>query len=1598
MRPLARRHSAHAALSLLLALGLALTVVSGLPVSEPSGEQVQQVPLEPVAGEPQLPSDQDLGRPGVQIKVPFPNEAEFLLTAGNERWNVRNRPLGTLAAGYGHEDDAVHDVLTATARYEPTGAATFVGGVVAADRKPLDVAVLGPGEDRSQTWYVTRYDDSSVEVVGPIESGMPARYVYGPSVLAPGGYVGGTVVADAAGSTGVVVVLVQRDGTLRRWSHDGGDETRTSVVGDVGAPTVAAVSRTYTPFSSSPRFGRITDRVPEASTTAMVVLTETGEVVPYRVDNAPDPLTPVTELNRLSTFRADLKGPAGLAGALVDFDFSCVRSDHNVEAGTAVTGGAATLLACGAGTARTDEPDTVSLGRLSVAVATNPGGSGEVEVLTVGDLVRENPDAAGLFLVQTEIRKDYGCDSASPYAPGSFDVRTVVGVTHLACVDVTDHARVLDYMQPVSSTALQQIGDAIGREPEYSDGIYPFRRTTYDRLYEPGDGTPATGEVPLQRMTYDQVSSPTIQLEFPCALLVGRPANPAYSMDDCDPSTPGPATNPATNPAQPPYNWKSYAIAAYATSSAGGRKVVVQTAPAYASPNDRTMLAAGQPGPFGPRYDFDNFAWTVEAAVLKAKDLERLRAENGIDVEALDRYAVPPGADAPPLFLAQVPRPASTEVVLEFTDTDPDLETSPSVPVAVLQAPPTVEGLGQQTDFTPEFAVGTDSGVGSSQGKSTRLGAHVEASATFTVGVGALGNNIKAGGGWSVGFEFMNEVEKSLTQVVEVSRTEAYGGSFAYHTVVTRAIKEHVWEGTVVSDPTGLATGSTLDYRLPAGEVTQSIPLPWLKQNQPGLYGENGLFRESLDRLVDYATIGDPRTYLPGAAEEDGEPASVLAGQGGPCKGSFAGPDNPTSFTGDLPAVIDPTNPFYSEAPKQPVGPSIVMSGEHQVSVGNDLTEGAAIGITNATERALLSSKSFDFSASGIFKASVETSAGVAAELELEVSAGIDSGWSESAGVTETLAEGSELSTVMGNIPFDTAIGDWVEREDYTWRMFMCKAQLGPVGTNAEVWLQGYVVDDYSGAGGVTDLAPVEGVAPTGSEVVRADPTGTPDDAALPCVPDRPDDVNRFRWDHPAGTMRRYELQFENVSGGGARRHLVDEWSEPDEFNDTIRRYPGDDRPALEDRTDCADVPAADFTDGDLYRWRLLAEGFVENQEQSDWQFFRAQVWPEDQQLVLRTPLVNADDSVTLDVVDPAGVTSLRHDVVVRDVDTGAVVDEGTGVGGSHRTATLPPGDYVAEVVGYNAHRHQDGTRVETPVEEAPFTVGAPMAAQFELSGCPAGCTTADTIQFTDRSRSVGATLVSWRWDFGDGTVKRVQDPTHRYAAPSGPDGYDVTLTVKDSLGRTDTTSQQVVVADTDGDADDDGVPDDTDNCATVPNPGQRDTDGDGDGNPCDLTPNGDEDGDAVDDAVDNCPGTANPKQADNDGDGVGDVCDQTPDGDKPLEVRVGDGGRVDEGQAPTYAVFKLRLDAPADRIVTASYRTADRAARSGRDYAGKAGTVTWQPGEQTKRVRVRILGDRLDERTERFVLLLPGTTGGVAVADGYGIVAIVDDDPPKDR
>ncbi|MCW8875472.1 MAG: pre-peptidase C-terminal domain-containing protein [Kangiellaceae bacterium] len=67
------------------------------------------------------------------------------------------------------------------------------------------------------------------------------------------------------------------------------------------------------------------------------------------------------------------------------------------------------------------------------------------------------------------------------------------------------------------------------------------------------------------------------------------------------------------------------------------------------------------------------------------------------------------------------------------------------------------------------------------------------------------------------------------------------------------------------------------------------------------------------------------------------------------------------------------------------------------------------------------------------------------------------------------------------------------------------------------------------------------------------------------------------------------------------------------------------------------------------------------------------------------------------------------------------------------------------------------------------------------------------TVNFTDQSTDSDGNIVSRSWSFGDGNSSSATNPTHTYASSGS---YNVTLTVTDNDGLTDTSSQSIQVSD----------------------------------------------------------------------------------------------------------------------------------------------------------------------------------------------------------
>ncbi|MFO1532716.1 MAG: thrombospondin type 3 repeat-containing protein [Thermoplasmatota archaeon] len=205
-------------------------------------------------------------------------------------------------------------------------------------------------------------------------------------------------------------------------------------------------------------------------------------------------------------------------------------------------------------------------------------------------------------------------------------------------------------------------------------------------------------------------------------------------------------------------------------------------------------------------------------------------------------------------------------------------------------------------------------------------------------------------------------------------------------------------------------------------------------------------------------------------------------------------------------------------------------------------------------------------------------------------------------------------------------------------------------------------------------------------------------------------------------------------------------------------------------------------------------------------------------------------------------------------------------------TVTFTGGPWTGSVCHDVVVHNRPPVAIPTPI----LVMGA-QARMYDFGGDPDG------------------TVVSWLWNWGDGTTSNAGRFTNHMYSSDG--NYDVCLTTTDNEGSTHTGCVLVHVEIPKSwlDTDLDGVPDAADSCPEVPNNEQADANHDGVGDACQDLPPGidstvprapvvagetDVDYDGATDAVDNCPMVPNRDQKDTDGDGLGDFCDFDLDGD----------------------------------------------------------------------------------------------------------------------
>ncbi|UCF11871.1 MAG: PKD domain-containing protein [Thermoplasmatales archaeon] len=83
------------------------------------------------------------------------------------------------------------------------------------------------------------------------------------------------------------------------------------------------------------------------------------------------------------------------------------------------------------------------------------------------------------------------------------------------------------------------------------------------------------------------------------------------------------------------------------------------------------------------------------------------------------------------------------------------------------------------------------------------------------------------------------------------------------------------------------------------------------------------------------------------------------------------------------------------------------------------------------------------------------------------------------------------------------------------------------------------------------------------------------------------------------------------------------------------------------------------------------------------------------------------------------------------------------------------------------------------------------VAPQASFSFSPAEPTTNDTIQFLDHSKDNDGEIITWNWNFDDGTTSTEKSPTYNYKTEGT---YRVLLKVNDNDGDTETITKYIIV------------------------------------------------------------------------------------------------------------------------------------------------------------------------------------------------------------
>jgi hypothetical protein len=114
---------------------------------------------------------------------------------------------------------------------------------------------------------------------------------------------------------------------------------------------------------------------------------------------------------------------------------------------------------------------------------------------------------------------------------------------------------------------------------------------------------------------------------------------------------------------------------------------------------------------------------------------------------------------------------------------------------------------------------------------------------------------------------------------------------------------------------------------------------------------------------------------------------------------------------------------------------------------------------------------------------------------------------------------------------------------------------------------------------------------------------------------------------------------------------------------------------------------------------------------------------------------------------------------------------------------------------------------------------------------------------------------------------------------------------------------------------------------------------------------------------------------------------------DDPLPaVSVSDSSCIEGDFGVQKMVFIVELSNISSEVVTVEYSVASDSASNGSDFEGKTGVLVFPPGLLTQTLFINIIGDRIDEVNESFILKLKSVSHGV-IGRGEAFGLIIDDD-----